>query len=105
MVVADLQQAVAAEDMTLSTSERLAALHTYRLPASSLSSQQLRLLLTVLLGDQQLRGREAFRLLSGGNATVSVDSLERLLALFEIPSDTAKAFVLEVDQDLSIIPL
>lgn len=98
-LVAALQQAVAAEGLTLSTSELLAALHTYRLPASSLSSQQLRLLLTVLLGDQQLRGREAFRLLSGGNATVSVDSLERLLALFEIPSETAKAIVLEVDQD------
>ena len=97
--LAALQQAVASEGLTLETSELLAALRSYRLPLSGLSEEQLRLLLTVLLGDQQLRGREAFRLLAAGGRTVTLESLERLLALFEIPAETARAIALEVDQD------
>lgn len=98
-LVVALQQAVATEGLTIPASELLAALHSYRLPTTNLSNEQLRLLLTVLLGDQALRGREAFRLLAAGKTTISVASLERLLDLFEIPSETAKAIVLEVDQD------
>ncbi|MFM8524132.1 MAG: ERV1/ALR-related protein [Cyanobacteriota bacterium] len=94
-----LQRAVAAEGLTLDASDTVAALRSYRLPSSGLSRDQVRLLLTVLLGDQQLRGREAFRVLAGAGDAVDLESLERLLNLFEIPSDTVRAIVLEVDQD------
>lgn len=94
-----LQQAVAAEGLTLEAADLAAALRSYRLPSTGLSLDQVRLLLTVLLGDQQLRGREAFRVLAGAGDAVDFETLERLLNLFEIPPETARAMVLEVDQD------
>ena len=99
-LVLSLQRAVAAEGLTLEEAPLKAALRSYRLPVRDLSLEQLRLLLTVLLGDQELRGREAFRVLAGTGADeVGLESLEKVLNLFEIPADTVKAMVLELDQD------
>ena len=99
-VVDQLQRAVAAEGLNLASADIRAAFQSYRLQVSSLSVEQIRLLLTVLLGDQQLRAREAFRMLDPeASGAVSLESLERLLSLFEIPAETARAIVVEVDQD------
>ena len=95
-----VQRAAAQNGVPIAAADVVQALQTYRLNPADLEPARLRLLLTVLAGDQALRAHEAFTVLDEeGHGAVPPERLQRLMTLFEIPEETTKEIALEVVQD------
>ncbi len=94
-----LSQACAAAGVVVNGREVEAVCLAYRIPPDA-SRQRRLLLLTVLLGDQNLRLEAAFRLLDPDQrGTLEPAQVQRLVQLFELPEAEAKELVVELNRD------
>src|SRR5271155_615358 len=74
-----VQRAAAQNGVPIAAADVVQALQTYRLNPADLEPARLRLLLTVLAGDQALRAHEAFTVLDEeGHGAVPPERLQRL---------------------------
>ena len=76
------------------------AIEAHRLRDGAITLRDWRLLLTLQVGDAALKAREAFTLLDqDGDGWVELETMKRLIQLFEVSEQTADAIAIEIARD------
>ena len=76
------------------------AIEAHRLRDGAITLRDWRLLLTLQVGDAALKAREAFTLLDqDGDGWVELETMKRLIHLFEVSEQTADAIAIEIARD------
>ena len=100
ITAAEMVQRARASGAELTLGDLKGAIEAHRLRDGAITLRDWRLLLTLQVGDAALKAREAFTLLDqDGDGWVELETMKRLIQLFEVSEQTADAIAIEIARD------